>query len=207
VAGAVPLDPVSDLARASAILHPVRLAILRYAGEPVSAAELGLRLSLPRQQVNYHLRRLARAGFVRRAGRRRRRNMVEQRYVTAARGFLLDPGLLSAVGADWRRIEDAGSAAHLLALAAQIQTDLLRLGPTDVSTAEHPSVLSLKFQFRFETEDRREAFARALREALVEVIARYTAPHTRPDGSPGRGAPFRLVLGSYPVVAEPAAPA
>jgi len=207
MAGPVPLDSISDLARAAAILHPVRLAILRQAGQPISAAELGLRLSLPRQRVNYHLRRLARAGFVKRAGRRRRRNMVEQRYVVGARCFLLDPGLLGAAGADWRRIEDAGSAAHLLALGAQVQTDLLRLGPTAVPAAERPAVLSFKSQFRFETEERREAFARALREALVEVIARYTAPYARPDGSAGRGAPFRLVLGCYPFVAEPAAPA
>ncbi|HKD11991.1 MAG TPA: helix-turn-helix domain-containing protein [Thermoanaerobaculia bacterium] len=207
MAGTVPLDPISDLARAAAILHPVRLAILRHAVQPVSATELGRRLSLPRQQMNYHLRRLARAGFVKRAGRRRRRNMVEQRYVIGAHGFLLDPGLLGAVGADWRRIGDAGSPAYLLALGAQVQSDLLRLGPTAVVTAEGSAVLSFKSQFRFETEERREAFARALREAIVEVIARYTAAYGRPDGSPGRGAPFRLVLGCYPFVAEPAGPA
>jgi DNA-binding transcriptional ArsR family regulator len=205
--GPLPLDCVSDLASAAAVLHPVRLAILRHAGEPISATELGLRLSLPRQQVNYHLRRLARAGFVKRAGRRRRRNMVEQRYVIGARGLLLDPALLGAVSADWRRIEDAGSAAYLLALGVQVQSDLLRLGPAAVSTAERPAVLSFKSQFRFETEQRREAFADALRQAIVEVIARYTTPYARPDGSPGRGAPFRMVLGCYPFVAEPATPA
>ncbi len=200
--GPLSLDCISEIDRAAVILNPVRLAILQHSGQPVSATELGSRLGLTRQKVNYHLRKLARGGFVKRAGRRRRRNMIEQRYVICARGFLLAPSLLGPIGADWRGIEDAGSPAYLLALCAQIQTDLLRVERAAPAEGGRPPVLSIKSQFRFETQERREAFAVALREAVVGVIARFTAPYARPDGSPGRGDPFRLVVGCYPFTPE-----
>jgi DNA-binding transcriptional ArsR family regulator len=206
MAGPVPLESVSEVDRAAIVLHPIRLAILRHAGQPTSATELGLRLGLARQKVHYHLRRLARSGFVKRAGRHRRRNMIEQRYVISARGFLLAPSLLGPLGADWRSVEDVGSPAYLLALCAQVQTDLLRFEQANASAGKGAEILSIKSQFRFETEERREAFARALREAVIGVIARFTSPYARGDGSPGRGEAFRLVLGSYPFPPEPPAP-
>jgi DNA-binding transcriptional ArsR family regulator len=89
VAASEDLHCITDPARAAEILHPLRLEILRLAGEPISASELAPRLKLSRQRVNYHVRRLARGGFLRRAGQRRRRNMIEQRYVASARAFLL----------------------------------------------------------------------------------------------------------------------
>ncbi len=200
MAGSASLDCISEVERAAVILNPVRLAILRHSGQPVSATELGSRLGLTRQKVNYHLRKLARGGFVKRAGRRRRRNMIEQRYVAAARGFLLAPTLLGPIGADWRGIDDMASPAYLVALCAQIQADLLRV---ERAAGDAPAaVLSIKSQFRFETPERREAFALALREAIVGVLARFTAPYARPDGAPGRGHPFRLVVGCYPFAPE-----
>jgi len=202
----VSLEVVAELDRASAVLHPVRLAILEAASRPVSATEIGERLGLPRQRIHYHLRKLARSGFVRRAGRRRKRNMIEQRYVAAARGFLLAPSLLGPVAADWRGIGDAASPAYLLALCAQIQADLLRLEPAADAGSGRTAVVSIKSQFRFDSADRREAFAASLREAVVGVIARFTSPYARPDGSPARGEAYRLVLGCYPFAPEPPVP-
>lgn len=196
------LDCVSETARAAELLHPLRLSILELAREPLSATELGARLGLPRQRVNYHVRKLARWGFLRRAGRRRRRNMVEQRYVASARGFLLSPELLGGVGADWRRIEDAGSGSYLLALCCQMQSDVIRGEQEPARQGKPVSTLSIKSQFRFETERQREAFTRALHDAVVGVIARHTSPNARPDGSSAPGRPFRLVLGCYPYEPE-----
>jgi DNA-binding transcriptional ArsR family regulator len=200
------LETIAEPRRAAALLRPLRLSILRLAREPISASEMGTRLGLPRQRVNYHVRELARAGFLRRSGRRRRGNMIEQQYVVTARAWGLSPELLGGLGADWRRIEDTGSAAYLFALSAQMQADLARVMRAGNPAAGPPAATaSLKSQFRFENAARREQFERALRQAVIEVIARHTSPNLRPDGRPGSGRPFRLVLGLYPYSPEEAA--
>src|ERR1700687_4599969 len=88
------LECVVDGRRAAALLDPLRSKILTLARQAASATALGARLGLPRQRVNYHVRELYRAGLLKRAGRRRKRNMFEQRYVASARGYILSPELL-----------------------------------------------------------------------------------------------------------------
>jgi DNA-binding transcriptional ArsR family regulator len=192
------LHCITNRTQAAEILHPLRLEILRLALEPVSASELSPRLGLSRQRVNYHVRKLARGGFLRRAGSRRRRNMIEHRYVVSARAFLLSPDLLGAVAADWRRIEDAASAGYLLALSCQMESDLIRVSREAQKSGQRVSTLSLKSQFRFERAEQKERFTRALQEAVVRVVTDHTSPNLRPDGSPAPGRPYRLVLGCYP---------
>src|SRR6266851_345639 len=164
---------ITDQAHAAEVLHPLRLEILRLAREPASATELSGKLGLSRQRVNYHVRLLARAGFLRRAGRRRRRNMIEQRYVAAAAAFLLSPELLRSVGPDWRRVGDSGSGAYLLALASQMEADLIRATGAKADGPQRETALTLKSQFRFVSPAQREQFTAALREAVVGVIARH----------------------------------
>jgi DNA-binding transcriptional ArsR family regulator len=198
VAASEDLQCITEPARAAEILHPLRLEILRLAAEPISASELAPRLKLSRQRINYHVRRLASSGFLRRAGQRRRRNMIEQRYVASARAFLLSPDLLGAVGADWRRMEDAASAGYLLALGCQMESDLVRVWQQGQTSGKPASAQSLKSQFRFESAEQQERFARALEEAVVRVVNDHTSPNLRSDGTPARGRPYRLVLGCYP---------
>jgi len=198
VAGPPEISCITDRALAAEILHPLRLEILRLAREPVSASELSPRLGLSRQRVNYHVRLLARGGFLRRAGRRRRRNMIEQRYVASARAFLLSPELLGAVGADWRRVEDAASAGYLLALTCQMESDVIRVWREAEVSGKRVATLSLKSQFRFESAEQQERFTRALQDAVVRVVTDHTSPNLRPDGRQAPGRPYRLVLGCYP---------
>jgi DNA-binding transcriptional ArsR family regulator len=185
--------------RAAAILHPLRRRILESLAEPDSAAGLARRLHLPRQRLNYHVRELARAGLLRRAGRRRKRNMIEQCYVATARGYVLSPELLGRLGADPRRVEDTFSAAYLIALAAQLQAELGRASREAASQGKRLTTLSMNSEFRFESAGQRAAFARALQAAVVDVIGRLASPAQRADGSAGAGRPYRLVLGCYPV--------
>ena len=189
---------ITERAHAAEVLQPLRLEILRLTRDPTSASEMSQKLGLSRQRVNYHVRVLARSGFLKRAGRRRRRNMVEQRYVASARAFLLSPELLGAVGADWRKVEDATSAGYLLALNCQMGSDLVRVWRESGTTGKQVSTLSLKSQFRFESPEQRERFTKALEEAVVRVVTDHTSPNLKPDGSPGPGSPYRLVLGCYP---------
>ena len=195
------LECISDAKTAECLLHPLRLEIVALAREPASSTEIARRLRLPRQRVNYHVRLLAGRGLLRRAGKRRRRNMVEQRYVSASDGYLLSPGVLGAVAADWRRIADAASGSYLLAVGAQMISDVARAMEAGAVRDEVVSTLSLKSQFRFERPEQRAEFARVLREAVVRAIARYTSPDAAPgEEAPGR--PYRLVLGCYPYEPE-----
>src|SRR5262245_15376295 len=107
------LQTIGTARRAASLLHPLRLRLLALAREPVSSTELARRLGLPRQRVNYHVRRLERAGLLRAAERRRRRNLIEQRYVATAQSYLLSPDLLGPLAADWRSIQDTASADYL----------------------------------------------------------------------------------------------
>ena len=181
------------------MLHPLRSRLLSMAREPASATELARRLGLPRQRVNYHVRELARAGLLRAAGRRRRRNLIEQRYVATARSYVLAPALLGPLVADWRSIADTASADYLLALAEQVRSDVTRASQEAAGEEKRLSTLSLKSQFRFQTPEERARFAEEIRRAVVDVIARHTSPNLRENGRPGRGRPYRLVLTCYPL--------
>lgn len=202
--------PVADLAtvgsseRAQALLHPLRLRILSLSREPASASDLARRLDLPRQRVNYHVRALERAGFLRPAGRHRKGNMIEQRYVAEARAFVLSPAVLGPVRADWRDIADTGSAEYLLALTEQVRGDVEQAAEPAHTGEDRIATISLKSQFRFQTPAQRAEFAAAVREAVVAAIARHTSPNRLENGRPGRGRAYRLVLACYPISGEEA---
>jgi DNA-binding transcriptional ArsR family regulator len=196
------LQSVSSARRAASLLHPLRLRLLSLAREPVSATELARRVGLPRQRVNYHVRALERTGFLRPAERRRRRNLIEHRYVATARSYLLAPEILGPVAADWRAIQDTASADYLLALTEQVRVDVGRATEEAAALGQPLATLSIKSQFRFETPAARAAFAEAARAALVEVIARHSSPNRLENGRPGRGRPYRLVLACYPAPTE-----
>jgi hypothetical protein len=128
--------------------------------------------------------------------------MIEQRYVASARAFVLSPRLLGPIAPDWREIEDTASADYLLALTEQVRDDLERVSHEAAAQGQRISTFSIKSQFRFESPEQRARFADALREAIVDVIARHSNPSRREGGRPGRGRPFRLVLACYPAPPE-----
>ncbi len=206
---AAPSPTVSELEcvtrgrRAAVLMHPLRLRILSLARQPASATEIAARLRLPRQMVNYHVRELARARFLRRAGQRRKRNMIERRYLATARAYVLSPEILGPLGADARQVRDTFSAAYLLALTAQVQSELGQATQEAAEQGKLLSTLSLASELRFESAEQRAAFSAALRDAVVEVIAKHSSPATLADGSPGSGRPYRLVVGCYPIPPGP----
>ena len=200
---AVPaIESVETPSRAAALLHPLRVRLLALSREPASATELGRRLGLPRQRVNYHVRALEKAGFLWPAGRHRKRNLIEQRYVATARAYVLSPGILGPLAADWRAIADTASAEYLLALAEQVRSDVTQASKEARAEGLHLATLSLKSQFRFQTPVRRTEFANAIRRAVVDVIAAHCSPNRLEDGRPGKGRPYRLVVVCYPAPPE-----
>ncbi|MGH9713670.1 MAG: winged helix-turn-helix domain-containing protein [Candidatus Acidiferrales bacterium] len=191
--------------RAATLLHPLRLRILDALREPDSAAGLARRLRLPRQKVNYHVRELARAHFLERAGQRRRRNMIERRFRTTAQGYILSPDLLGRLGLPQAQVQDAFSAAYLLGQLSLGQSELGRASREATQQGKRLATLSVSSELRFESSEQRARFTAELQRVILDVIGRQASPYTQTDGTPGRGRPYRLILGCYPILPKPPA--
>jgi biotin operon repressor len=187
---------VGDVPRAAAALKPLRLQILRAAQTPASATAIAASLGLSRQVVNYHVRALAAAGFLRRAGRRRKRGLVEQKYVVAARAFLVAPDVLGPFDAGPAESADRSSVAYLLMLAARMQKEAGHAWRAAQTLGKRVPVLTLDSEICFATPAQRAQFADALTEAVTRVVAEHTCSPSR-EGARGRR--YRLALGCYPL--------
>jgi hypothetical protein len=181
------------------VQHPLRPRIMSLAREPASATQIAAVLGEPRQKVNYHVRQLHHAGLLKPAGRRKKRNMVEQRFVATARAYVLAPQLVGPLAAEAAQVADVLSASHLVALTSQAQAELATVMAAAGAQGKRVSTLSVSAELRFESAEQREDFARALRSALTKVVAEHSAPATKRDGSAGVGRPYRLVVGCYPI--------
>ena len=194
------LTSLRSQAQAKALLHPLRLEILYHAREPRSATAIAERLGLPRQRVNYHVGQLAKAGLLRKAGRRRKRNLTEQRYVATARSFVLSPEILGPLEADAQTVAETASASRLMALGSQIVSDLGRVSSEAARAQRRVATLSIDVAVSFTDAAQRTSFARELRDAIAGVVSTYGKPSEEGEASPD-GRPFRLVVGCYPVPA------
>ena len=188
--------------RAAVLLDPLRLRILREARAPASATEIAARLGMPRQKVNYHVRALAQARFLRRAGQQRKRNLIERRYQATARAYVLSPEILGPLRADARQVADAFSAAYLLALTSQSQAELGRAIAAAHRQGKPLATWSVSAEMRFESAAQRAGFAHALEQAIAVVMGRHASPATLSGGAAGPGRPYRLILGCYPIPPE-----
>lgn len=199
---ATPVRCVDDPERASVLLDPLRLRILREASSASSATAIAQRLGLPRQRVNYHVRQLAAAGFLEDAGQRRKGNLIEQLWRATASSYLLVPEVLGPLAVDRKRIEDRTSAAYLLALTGQVQNEMAQVEAEALDRGQRVPTLSMTAELRFESAEQRASFARALRAAVAQVVEDFASPFRYEDGTAAAGRPYRLVLGCYPVPPE-----
>jgi DNA-binding transcriptional ArsR family regulator len=199
-APALEVATVPDRRRAAALLKPLRLEILRQAAKPASAAAIAQTLGLPRQRVTYHVRQLARAGFLRKAGRQQRRGFIEQRWIATARSYVLLPGALGPLGDASAALEDRLSAGALLAMGARLQDEVARASSDATRRGQRVATLSLESEFRFESAPQRRRFAEALRDAVTRVVAEHASPARTAEGAEAPGRPYRLVIGCYPII-------
>jgi hypothetical protein len=192
--GTAPVGVIREAPKAGALLKPLRREILSRARAPISAAGIAAAMKRPRQLINYHVRELARAGFLKRAGRARKRGLVEQRYVMSARAFVLAPEVLGDLDATAAKTAtDTASASYLLMLATRLQKELSESWRKAESEGTALPLLSLDTEFGFATAADRSRFADALTQAVTRVVAEHTtSPAQACDGR------FRLVLGCYP---------
>jgi hypothetical protein len=189
------LEFVCEAQRAGVLLHPLRLRILDQARRAASATEIAATLKLPRQKVNYHVRELARTRFLKKAGRQRKRNMIEQRYIATAKAYVLAPEIVGPLAPRVANIGDRVSASYLLALGAQVESEVGALMQDDAR--RRVPTLAVSSEIGFDSAAQREQFARALTAAMLDVVARNTTPL-----APGGTGAYRLMIGCYPIPKE-----
>lgn len=183
---------IEDTERAGALLHPLRIDVLKRLAEPRSCPEVARDLDATTQKVYYHVKILERSGLVDRVDERRVRGIVEGVYQARARSYWLSPRLVGRVGgAD--RARDQVSLGHLLSLAEEIQTDVGHLS----ERAEKEEVPSLGLSAHIELRDASErARFRDEVQAFFEGLARKYGRSEREGPEPGSG--FQLALVCYP---------
>ena len=186
------LAVVGEPDRASAMLHPVRLRILRELREPGSASTVARTLEMPRQKVNYHLRELEKAGFLEEVEQRRAGNCIERIVRAKASHYLIHPELLGALGADPDAVEDRFSSTYLIALASQTIRDIATVQERAAKSGKRVATMSLQTEVRFANAAARHAFANDLANAVARVVAKYH------DDEAENGRNYSVMLGAYP---------
>ncbi|MBC3194249.1 helix-turn-helix transcriptional regulator [Pseudonocardia sp. C8] len=189
------VDVIATSGAAIAALDPTRSRLLAELAEPRSASELARALDLPRQRVNYHVRRLEEHGLVEGAGERRWGGLTERLLVATARAYLVSPEALGPAGSGGPdRRPDRLSAAYLAAVAGRALREVGALLRRSRATGARAETFTLDVEITFATPDARAAFARDLADAVTGVVARHHDERT-----PG-GRRHRLVVGAYPLL-------
>ena len=188
---------VRDPAQAASLLQPQRLRLLEGLVEPDSAAGLARRLHLPRQQVNYHLRELERAGLVELVEERRRGNCVERVMVATARRVVISPQVLGGLDVGGEAVGDRFSPSALVAAAARAIRELGELEAESGEEGGRPTTLTLESELRFASVEARNAFAKELSDAVAHLVVKYH------DATAPKSPSFRVVVAAYPSPARP----
>ena len=167
------VEVIEDPAAASVALDPLRARILAELREPASSAELAVRVGLPRQKVNYHVRSLEARGLVAPAGERRHGGLVERLLVATAASYVVSPAALGASAPDPARIADRMSARYLLALAARLVREVGATARRGAAEGERVATMAIDAEIGFASPDDRARFAEELATAVTELAARY----------------------------------
>jgi DNA-binding transcriptional ArsR family regulator len=190
------VEVIDDPDAAIAALDPIKARLLAELSQPASAASLAVRVGLPRQKVNYHLRALEQHKLVEPAEERRWGGLTERLMVATAAAFVVSPAALGPVGADPARAGDRLSASYLIALAARIVREVSVLWRGARQADKRLATLSFDTVIRFRSPADRAAFTHDLASAIASLTARYH------DEQAPRGRPHRLVIASYPAPDE-----
>ena len=169
-----------------------RVRLLRELQRPDSAAGLARRLGLPRQQVNYHVRELEKAGFVELVEERQRGNCTERVLRATARRYVISPEVLGGLGARAGDLVDHFSSSYLVVAAARAIGQLAELRHAADEAGQRLATMALESEIRFATATDRDAFGRELSDAVARLIVKYH------DARAGGGRCFRLLLAAYP---------
>jgi DNA-binding transcriptional ArsR family regulator len=188
-----PLLFIDRIDRASILLHPLRLQLLKRMVEPSTCTRLAESLGEAPQKVYYHVKKLEEAGLVEKVSERRVRGTVESSYRAAARSYWLSPELVGRIGGR-RASQDRTSLAYLRSLAEQLHGDVGRLSQ---ETGDEVDSLGVSAQIELKDQEQRTAFARDVQDMIQQLAEKYG----RTAGSPPAGSrteTYRLMLACYP---------
>lgn len=192
---------IEDPAAAEVTLDPIRTRILRELVQPASATQLAVRVGLPRQKVNYHLKALERHGLVELVEERRKGNVTERVLQATAASYLISPAALASVSPDPRQFADRFSAFWLLALAGRMVHEVGKLIAGAAAARQKLATFAIDGDITFRTAADRAAFAEELGVEITRLVDKYH------DGGPSAGARrHRLVVALHPALKEASAP-
>ncbi|MBT2566892.1 helix-turn-helix transcriptional regulator [Arthrobacter sp. ISL-85] len=191
---------IEDPAAAEVSLDPIRTRILRELVQPASATQLAVRIGLPRQKVNYHLKALERYGLVDLVEERRKGNVTERVLQATAASYLISPSALAAVSPDPGRFADRFSAFWLLALAARMVQEVGRLIAGATAARQKLATFAIDGDITFRTAADRAAFAEELGIEVTRLVDKY-----HDGGGSPQGRRHRLVVALHPALKETSA--
>jgi DNA-binding transcriptional ArsR family regulator len=180
---------LEDAEALQALAHPVRVRVLEALREPASAAAAARAVGQPRQNVNYHLKELERAGLVRKVGERRNGNFIEALYQAIAPTIVISP---RAAWGDPRRVEalrEQMSLEHLVLTGERLSRDAAALLDRAAFDGEEIASAAVEAEVQFDSEDARAAFMREYLKAVGPLLRKYGQK---------KGTPYRVVLATYP---------
>src|SRR5262245_4876879 len=164
--------------------------------EPASAATLGARLGLPRQNVNYHLRALEAHGLIKVAETRQWGGLTERLLVRSAASFVVSQHALGPGATHPTHDLDRLSGSYLIALGARLVREVGDLLRRAKAADKRLPTLAIDTEIRFRSAADRAAFTRDLTEAVTQLASRYH------DESARGGRAHRLVVVAHPLPAE-----
>ena len=191
------VEVIDDPAAAAVAIEPARARLLAELAQPASASALAVRLGLPRQKVNYHLRTLEKHGLLREAETKRWGGITERRMVATAQSYLGSSAALGPAAASPERTADRLSASYLLALAARVVREVGALVRKATKVNQRLATLSIDTDIRFANAEQRAAFSQELAAAVAGLAARYHEP------SAAGGRWHRLVVVAHPTAGGP----
>ncbi len=193
---AEPLHIIEEPSRARAALQPVRLRLLHLLDTPQSAPQLAKAIGLPRQQVNYHLRKLQAQQLVEAQDHGRVGRRIDRTFARTATSYVIAPKALGAT-VDPHAVSDAFSSVYLSTVTTRALSDLAALRRAAAAKGKRVPTLTLETVVRFATPADQRRFAGELSEAFMALAAKY-----HHDDAP-QGRSFRIFACGYPAVAAP----
>ena len=185
---------LEDSGQVRLALTPLRRQLLEGLRQPASASELGLRLGLSRQKVNYHLGVLERAGLVRLVETRARRGFTERVLQATASEFVVDPQLMGERQA--LRSRDRYAADHLV----QVASDTLRAVSRQQAEADRAQKRLLTFTIEADVSFEQPADVYRFTESVAEAVRAAAETYGVLSG----GQRYRVVVGGHPAPKSPA---
>ena len=166
-------------------LSPPRRRLLEALHDPMSATQVADVVGMSRQQANYHVRVLERAGLVELVEERQRRGCTERILRATSGAFVVDPAVLQPPG----ETGDQFAAEHLVSVAADVVCDVARMQ----SAAERAGTRLLTFTIETEVGFAEPADVHEFTTALADAVAAVAHRFHKPDGRR-----YRLVAAGHP---------